>query len=461
MKAPANQQTTIYGIADSASVISIEEEEEQNEAEKEEKEESEVKEDGYQASSPSCRQVCTFISLALALIMDNASYYMKEPFFPVVAKGHNVTEAEIGVIFGSHFLVALLFSPVVGKFLPVFGTRRTFLTGLAIGVVTDVMFIYVKLCESRHAFFFASLSTECVAAIGSAATDTAALAIVAQVFPQNVAKMIGMVETFSGIACLFGQPMGGLLYQFGGYELPFLAFGAITLICLVINFILLPSIEKTSSSPGSLRELIRIRDVYPICLFVFVVAFCDGFLQPILALKAYELDLSAASVGVLFLLQGIVYTIFASMCGWIADSNGSYLNKPMALTGVFIISISFLVMGPSPIFSLTSESMQTPVLAVGLSLMGVGLAMAYVPTYPELIGAAFDNGMVNDLKTQGVAAGLSMALFSLGSFIGPIAGSSAYQLLGFAYSTSLASILCLFFGFIISIFYIWRTFSKT
>ncbi|PIK50028.1 MFS-type transporter SLC18B1 [Apostichopus japonicus] len=92
-------------------------------------------------------------------------------------------------------------------------TRRTFLTGLAIGVVTDVMFIFVKLCKSRHAFFFASLSTECVAAIGSAATDTAALAIVAQVFPHNVAKMIGMVETFSGIACLFGQPMGGLLYQ--------------------------------------------------------------------------------------------------------------------------------------------------------------------------------------------------------------------------------------------------------
>ncbi|PIK38674.1 putative MFS-type transporter SLC18B1-like isoform X1 [Apostichopus japonicus] len=214
--------------------------------------------------------------------------------------------------------------------------------------------------------------------------------------------------------------------------------------------------KKTSSSPGSLRELIRIRDVYPICLFVFVVAFCDGFLQPILALKAYEPPLASY-----FYYRESCTQSFASMCGWIADSNGSYLNKPMALTGVFIISISFLVMGPSPIFSLTSESMQTTVLAVGLSLMGVGLAMAYVPTYPELIGAAFDNGMVNDLKTQGVAAGLSMALFSLGSFIGPIAGSSAYQLLGFAYSTSLASILCLFFGFIISIFYIWRTFSKT
>lgn len=35
-------------------------------------------------TSVSCRQLCTFISLALALIMDNASYYMKEPFFPVV-----------------------------------------------------------------------------------------------------------------------------------------------------------------------------------------------------------------------------------------------------------------------------------------------------------------------------------------------------------------------------------------
>lgn len=29
-------------------------------------------------------QICTFVCLALALIMDNASYYMKEPFFPVV-----------------------------------------------------------------------------------------------------------------------------------------------------------------------------------------------------------------------------------------------------------------------------------------------------------------------------------------------------------------------------------------
>lgn len=62
---------------------------------------------------------------------------------------------------------------------------------------------YVKLCESRHAFFFASLSTECVAAIGSAATDTAALAIVAQVFPQNVAKMIVSIFKLFSLTNMF------------------------------------------------------------------------------------------------------------------------------------------------------------------------------------------------------------------------------------------------------------------
>ncbi|KAJ8020221.1 MFS-type transporter SLC18B1 [Holothuria leucospilota] len=406
-------------------------------------------------------QICTFVCLALALIMDNASYYMKEPFFPVVAKEVGVSEAEIGIIFGVHFLVALLCSPIVGKFIPVFGTKCVFLTGLGIGAATDVMFTLVKDSPSRTSFFVAALSTECIAAVGSAAIDTAALAIVAQVFPTNVGKMVGMVETFSGVACLIGQPMGGFLYEFGGYELPFLTFAFITAVCLVINFLLLPSSKNNETTTGSIWEMIGMVDIYPICIFVFIVSFSDGFLQPILALKAQEFDLTAGYVGGMFLLQGAVYTLFASMCGCVADVNGSIFNKPMALAGVFIITVSFLVMGPSPIFPVQTKQYQMFGLYIGLSFMGLGLAMTYVPSYPELISVATDHGMLNDLRTQGIAAGLTMAVYCCGSFLGPIAGSLAYQYFGFAISTSAVSILFLFCSVLVSTFYLFRTLCKT
>lgn len=75
----------------------------------------------------------------------------------------------------------------------------------------------IKQCNTRHTFFLAALTNECVAAIGSAATDTAALAIVAQVFPSNVAKMIVSIKTICKIFSVLQRVFLLLSESYGGF----------------------------------------------------------------------------------------------------------------------------------------------------------------------------------------------------------------------------------------------------
>ena len=49
--------------------------------------------------------------------------------------------------------------------------------------------------------------------------------MIAKEFPENVATMFAILETFFGIGMIVGPTVGGALYEAGGFTLPFVSLG--------------------------------------------------------------------------------------------------------------------------------------------------------------------------------------------------------------------------------------------
>ena len=51
--------------------------------------------------------------------------------------------------------------------------------------------------------------------------------MIAKEFPENVATMFAILETFFGIGMIVGPTVGGALYEAGGFTLPFVSLGIV------------------------------------------------------------------------------------------------------------------------------------------------------------------------------------------------------------------------------------------
>ncbi len=64
-----------------------------------------------------------------------------------------------------------------------------------------------------------------ICGIGAGINSTSSFAIIATHYKKDREKAIGMMEASSGIGLLLGPIFGSVLYELGGYILPFLATG--------------------------------------------------------------------------------------------------------------------------------------------------------------------------------------------------------------------------------------------
>ena len=66
-----------------------------------------------------------------------------------------------------------------------------------------------------------------IEACGNSGFLTGSFSMIAKEFPENVATMFAILETFFGIGMIVGPTVGGALYEAGGFTLPFVSLGIV------------------------------------------------------------------------------------------------------------------------------------------------------------------------------------------------------------------------------------------
>ncbi|CAH1267527.1 SLC18B1 [Branchiostoma lanceolatum] len=404
------------------------------------------KEEGFSCGNASKRQILSFICVAFLNFAGMSCQAIIAPFFPNEALRRGASQTTVGFVFGCFSGVQFLGGLVFGKFITTVGSRFVLISGVFVAGSCSLLFGFLEYMEGATfiAFCFAIRTME---ALGVSAQITAATTILTHEFPNNVAKVMGILEIFTGLGMMTGPPIGGVLYNLGGFKLPFFTVGGMMLCCCAVLAVLVPTQvdEQEEGKVVSLLSLLKIPTVIMAC-GVTVVLFCTvQYLYPVFQpYVTKEFNVTPAQVGLYFLLFASVYAVCAPVWGWLADKK-KYVRIMMIL-GLLVLSAGALLIGPSPLLTdyltLLPKTMWMNIIGMVVLALSVGLVSA--PLFNVMLWAASDAGMEIDFATYGLVSGIFGAFMSMGTFIGPTVSSALVEKFGLPWASTAFSGFILF-----------------
>lgn len=376
------------------------------------------------------RKKITVILFCFSNFFIGLFYSILAPFFPTEAAKKDVSSSMVGFIFGSFELVLVLISPIFGTYMNKIGARFMFTAGMFVCGVCAILFGFLdKVDNNRNEYIVLCFVVRIFEAVGAAAFGTASFAIMAFNFPKHIATMFGTLETLTGIGLMLGPPLGGILFEFGGFILPFAVLGSFLLVIALISIFMLP-IQKVTSLPheGSIFSLLKIPIIIITGFCLIMGSGCLGFLDVTLSpFLAEEFHLTPMWVGFVFLVAPIGYAVMSPIWGRIVDSR-PHLGQPFLALGYVLAGASFFFIGPAPFFGFSPN---LPLVIACLVVNGLGISTLAI-TFLIISEATANAGYPDGLATYGLIAGIVNSFFSIGAFLGPIGGGFLQDRLGFA-----------------------------
>ncbi|KAF5270492.1 hypothetical protein FQA39_LY08370 [Lamprigera yunnana] len=374
----------------------------------------------------------------------------KAPFYPSLAEQKGCSATEYGLVFGIFELVVFLVSPIYGQYINKIGLKVLFNGGIYSTGVCAILFGLLDKVEGYYPFIALSFIIRIVAAMGNAAFLTASFAIIAKEFPENVATTFASLETFFGFGLIVGPTLGGLLYQVGGYTLPFAIMGsALFLSAILAAFVLPRNVEQVINREEgqSIFKVLKIPGVLLASISIIVTSMSIGFLQATLEPHLRVFALSSVILGVMFVINGAVYAISAPCFGVLCDTNVK--QKVIIIIGTVLVAAGFCLVGPAPFIPAKNTLW---VIILGLILHGLGMAAQLVASFSDALQVSFENGFPNNLETFGLISGLWTSMFALGAFIGPSISGILYDAVGFPKASMLVCVVHVLVGIILTVY---------
>jgi MFS family permease len=155
--------------------------------------------------------------------------------------------------------------------------------------------------------------------------------------------------------------------------------------------------------------MLRIKMIWLMIFAVIICALSLSFFDPTLADHLNSFNLSTTMIGIVFLLNGGVYTISAPLLGWIVDR--FECSNALMIFGSAATIVSMIFVGPSPILNMDKNLI---VISLSLALFGVAAAALYIPTFQNCLSAVKDHGYEDNFGTYGCVSGIFQSAFAFG-----------------------------------------------
>ncbi|KAL5478000.1 hypothetical protein EMCRGX_G024874 [Ephydatia muelleri] len=388
---------------------------------------------GKERKELSCRNVITFALCLLVYLCCNVALALFPPFFPLEAAVKGATSGIIGAVASANPLCVVITSPIFGYYLPRLGVKFTLLAGILLLGGSCVLFATLQWISGTTFVVFCFLFA-LVGGVGSSMMQTATYALAGMLFNGNYGVATGLLEVAAGLGYMAGPPVGGALYDLGGFLLPFLVVGAVPLSILpILCIIIKPTGFKEDQLPiSTILRVLRSFVIISLVLSTVVGTSTLSFLIPIYSPFLYtQFDLSVYKIGLVSLIDAATYV---GLCLVTAPLYDRLPPRPFIITGLVLCSLGCFLIGPAPYIG-------TPHLWLTLvadGILGVGVALTVAPSYSAMMQAS--RLQCAELSTDSIAmfiSGVIPAAISCGEFIGPLVGGAAKEVFDFEQCASL------------------------
>ena len=182
-------------------------------------------------------------------------------------------------------LAVLILSPIFGKYLDKLGIKFLFVSGLFLSSGSEILFGLLNRCPDGYIYFIMCMACRIVTALGGSMGQS--FAIIGCFFPDRIASISAVIQVFNGLGIMVGPLLGGLLFQFGGFQLPFFVMGGALFLVFLVAFFLFPdlksvAIKRNDEQYQTTRKLslLKIPEFLLTLLMLFIGSLSIGFIEP-------------------------------------------------------------------------------------------------------------------------------------------------------------------------------------
>jgi MFS transporter, DHA1 family, solute carrier family 18 (vesicular amine transporter), member 1/2 len=359
--------------------------------------------------------------IAFALFLD---YFLYGLLFPLIAHSHAGLKGEghLALLYGVYAVSVLLVTPLFGYLGDRIGARSTMLCGVALSIGA--------IC------FLGMASTLPLLLLGkffqgaaSAALWTSGLAMIALNYVERRVEMLGYAFTGGTFGSVTGPIAGGLLYQAGGYRLPFLITGIAFAVAGLLIALVVPEGEKHRGDPTDFRALLFNRSMMIPAVAIALAAFSMGIIEPLLPIQLARYGATSMAIGIVFTVSASVYGLSAPLVGRVSERMP--IEKVIAL-GTIAMALTLPFLG----------------LFKGVLLVGITVSLANICYAFMLNPASAELGNVVDrsgLSCYAACYAVYNIFYSVGMLGTAALVSAAARLLSFQIVLLCATVILLLF----------------
>ena len=231
---------------------------------------------------------------------------LQAPFYPKEASDKGVSKTHVGMVFAIYHFTIFASSPFFGKYHRNIGIKRMIYTGIIIMGSCAIGFGLLDLIQNSDLFIFLSYFIRGIEALGHSSFKTATFAMVAKEFPETIALLYASLQASFGAGLTLGPFIGALLYNAGGFFLPFAVTGSLIIISSMMTYLILPSYSNESFTGNAehvsnkgIMDILKVPDIFLQAVSTLGATIAIGFLQATLRNHIDQFKLSDASIGII------------------------------------------------------------------------------------------------------------------------------------------------------------------
>lgn len=380
----------------------------------------------------------SFLLLCLTGALCFVSYNLvRTPLLPLFAESLGAGPAEVGLIVSLSTLTGVVFKLPAGALSDLIGRRVLLVGGVLVFGLAPFAYLWTETLV-----FLGGLRL--VHGLATAIFTPVALALVAELFLDRRGEAFGWYFAATQGGAMVGPLLGGWLISSQGFPVAFLAAGMIGCAGLLVYWGLFAHLGRTpeaipdplshqeTSSPrepasreegndvwGHVRGLAQDLRIWSASLTNAAEKLANGALMAFLPLYGLSIGLSAAEVGLLFMVQGLVSLLAKPLVGRLGDTVGRRL---LIVGGLALCAATFSLIPQVTYFA-------------GLLVLAAGFGAG------EAVVSASAAALIADLSARaslGGGMGLRGTIMDLGHAGGPLL--AGVLVAAFSYQEAFAAI---------------------
>ncbi|XP_059097397.1 MFS-type transporter SLC18B1-like [Tigriopus californicus] len=399
------------------------------------------------------RSTLLAISVALTFISWGLLLSLQPAFYPSEAESKGSTPAQYGLVFGIVSLGGFLSSPIFAHFGGKIGTKILCNVSGFVQGMTAVAFGSLEYVNETWTFIGFSYLLRFIDGVANAAGAAAIVSILMALLPGYESSIPGWTQMCFGLGYTIGPVLGSLLFEFGGFSLPFYIIGGIILFLAFDLLLIVPNIKPgtaardhkslahDSKPPLTIKSVFKSFNLSLPFFDKFVLFYGNGIFESMLQphMINTEAQASQLEVSMAFLIVAGCYMVTTPITGYVCDK----MKCPILLSivGNFLLFTAFIFIGPSPF--LVGLAPSVPLILGMMPFLGLGYGLVSVSTFSRAYKECIRQGYRDDVDTYFVLTSLWTASFHLGNFLGPTIAGIIVNAIGFPYTSQISMFMFL------------------